>query len=852
MAGSGGVGALTVFLGLDSTDYTEGLTKAQQQAKNFADSIKAIAIGEAFGEAIAEGAKQAFEALKELTVGALEAADQLNNLSKNAGVSITALGGIAFAASKTGGSLEDTAASIGKLNKSIAEAASDSTTKAAEAFKAIGVSVTTAAGQTKTADQVFAEVADKFATYADGPEKAAIALQLFGKAGAAQIALLDKGGQALQDDIAYYQRYSDVTQETADKASAFNETLININLINKSFGQIIISELLPGLQKLANAYLDVKEHSTLFQTASDGLRIVFETLVVIGSEVGFVFKEIGEAIGAVAAGAVALANRDFSGVKTIFKAYNDQAQEARKSLDEFQQSFIKPATPVDGGTNLFAGQTPAKPAAPKLPGKDARDNAAAILKAQLEGQIKLIDDFAKSQQSELDYANQLAAVEYSKGNESLQAYFDQQASIRKQALDVQLDAIAKDIAAEQAFVAKTTKPADAAASIQKIALYRQQASEITIKAANEDAVALAKNAVAAQQLADSYANLRATVLAGADNTFAAQTIKNTLAVEAFRKVVTEAGGDQSLVTVYAKQLKDLAALTDAQKQYNDFLTKQSTVEANIYADAALGGKSDLDTLAAVRDAREAAISQLQTMVDKYQALAAAGGAGSDAAQKFADTLTLSLKKAQAEIDPLAKAINNSLEDSFSNAFSGFLAGTKSAKDAFRDFANSVISNIDDIAAKNLAQSIFGTGSGGAGGGLSSLFSYLKYGTTQNTQGTPGTAPDVSNVVYTPNALGLDYVPYDGYKATLHQGERVQTAREAAAGNRAPIVNITNNTPGQVSTSTNADGSLQVVIDQAVKESTARQQADFASGTGPSAQAARARFGFGPGNLAKRG
>jgi hypothetical protein len=29
-----------------------------------------------------------------------------------------------------------------------------------------------------------------------------------------------------------------------------------------------------------------------------------------------------------------------------------------------------------------------------------------------------------------------------------------------------------------------------------------------------------------------------------------------------------------------------------------------------------------------------------------------------------------------------------------------------------------------------------------------------------------------------HANGLDYVPFDGYRATLHQGERVQTAAQA--------------------------------------------------------------------------
>ena len=38
-------------------------------------------------------------------------------------------------------------------------------------------------------------------------------------------------------------------------------------------------------------------------------------------------------------------------------------------------------------------------------------------------------------------------------------------------------------------------------------------------------------------------------------------------------------------------------------------------------------------------------------------------------------------------------------------------------------------------------------------------------------------------VYTPNAQGLDYVPYDGYLAQLHEGERV-LSRAAARASRA--------------------------------------------------------------------
>lgn len=44
----------------------------------------------------------------------------------------------------------------------------------------------------------------------------------------------------------------------------------------------------------------------------------------------------------------------------------------------------------------------------------------------------------------------------------------------------------------------------------------------------------------------------------------------------------------------------------------------------------------------------------------------------------------------------------------------------------------------------------------------------------------------------PQAVGIDYVPYDNFPALLHQGERVQTAVEARSERRSPATTITGN------------------------------------------------------------
>lgn len=842
---AGGIGALTVSIGLDAAQFTDGLSKAQQQAKQFSDTItkQAAAIGVALAGAFSA------VAFVDLVKGAIDAADHLNDLSKKTGIAVDTLGGIGFAASQAGGDLESATAATGKLNKSLAEAAAGNV-EAGAAFKALGIAVKDSSGQTRDAGSVLVDVAAKFSQYADGPEKSALALKIFGKAGADMIPVLDDGAASLQANIAYFQRYSGVTKEVAEQADAFNDTLGKVNLINKSLGTTIAAETLPVLQQLADAYLAAKENSTLFTTAAGAVRVVLETVAVVGRTVIDTFAGIGDTIGAAAAGLAAIARGEFEQAHQIKIAYDEASEARRKAGDEFNKKILGPKDTLDGGTNLFAGQTPKKPPAPGLPDTTAAANASAILKKQLDGQIKLIQDFAKSQADALQFVNAYAEAEYEQGLSSQKAFFDSQSANRAAALANQLKDIDAEIAAQRKFASnKVASPTDRVAAEEKIKLLTKQRSDVVQKAANDDSLALLKNAAAVQQLQDRYNDFLGTLAQGAGNDAAAANIRIGQQVRDAATLLIQAGQDPSAAAALGVQLKGISDLAIAQKDYAKLLQASASIEAQVFLDAQAGGKGELETLAAVRDARQGQIEQLRQAAEAARALADA--VGSDEAKKFADDLALAFKKAAAEIDPLAAKFNSLFEDSFSNAFTSFITGTKSAKDAFKDFAASVISEIANIAAKNLAKQIFGDvgGSSGLGGILSSLFGLGSFTNPGVTQGSGAIVPSG-----TPLASGTNYVPYDGFKATLHKGEAVVPAKyNATAGGRGGgDVFITNNAPAQVSTSRDSNGQLQIVIDAAVDQAHTRVASDLASGTGIASQGLKNRFGVGSGNLPKRG
>lgn len=652
-----------------------------------------------------------------LVKSTIDAADHLNDLSKKTGVAVETLGGVGFAASQAGGDLETVTAAFVKLDRSIADALGGNQQAIAD-FKDLGISLKDL--QTLTPDQIFAKLADGFQGTEEGALKTAQATRVLGKAGADQLALLDDGGEALLKNIEYYKKYSGVTEETAKKADEFNDTLGKIKLLSGAFAQTLTSELLPTLQSLADLWLTNKEQAGGFRQSASDIVTLFKALAVAAYFAAKTFVVTGDQIGALVAKANALAHLDFDAFDRIGKEASANLNQARKDFDSFYSALY------DGNKKI--DQLDDSPKPPKKRGGGKIDDAAAkeaasALKKQLDGQIKLIEDFAKAQANALQGGNQYLEQAYSEGLLSQKDFFNQQKNIRDQALQDQLTAIDKEIAAQQAFIRNPlSKPADRVAAEEKIKLAVQQRAEAVTQASQTEILAQQANQHAAELLGQAYEGLKAQVLSLAGNDLGAAQIRIAQQFKQAQDLITQAGGDPAV----ANRLKDLLTLqaqaAQQQKDYAKLLHDTQLIEQNIYLDAQKNGAGELGTLAAIRDARTVAIQQLREQAAAAAQLAAASGTDQDK-QRAADLAT-AVKTAESQIDPLAKKINSDLSDAFQQPFKDFVKGTESAKDAFKNFVDNIASMALDLAAKDIASSIFGTGSGqgSAGGFLSGLFS----------------------------------------------------------------------------------------------------------------------------------
>jgi phage-related protein len=175
----------------------------------------------------------------------IEAGDKFNDLSQRTGVSVESLAKFNKAAATSGTDIDAVAKSLSRLSKGLYETATTSKGATADALNALGISAKDAAGNLKSADQVTLEIANKFKAMPDGVEKTALAMQLFGKAGAEMIPMLNEGGAAIESLSVK------MTTAFAQKADEYNDKLATLGGKVGGLAAGITVALLPALDAVA-------------------------------------------------------------------------------------------------------------------------------------------------------------------------------------------------------------------------------------------------------------------------------------------------------------------------------------------------------------------------------------------------------------------------------------------------------------------------------------------------------------------------------------------------------------------------------------------------------------------------
>lgn len=253
-----GIGEVEASLVVNTAKWREGWHNASAISDSEMDRIQKRVehTGKVIGTALGAAFVGAVTGITALTVSAINAADSMNNLSQKIGVSVEKLSTLNLIANQSGSNIDGIGNALARLAKN-ASSAAQGIGAPKKAFDALGISVLDAQGKMKSTGDLLGEVSGKFAGYADGTNKTALAMALFGKAGKDLIPTLNAIGEGTQDAEKYVKSFgATVSSDIAKQASAFSAKLETIKLAFSGFGNTIASRVLPALNELADRFLD--------------------------------------------------------------------------------------------------------------------------------------------------------------------------------------------------------------------------------------------------------------------------------------------------------------------------------------------------------------------------------------------------------------------------------------------------------------------------------------------------------------------------------------------------------------------------------------------------------------------
>lgn len=251
---------------IDGIDKVSG--KAEGASKFLAGLGGAVAVGAAAATAAVAGVATGLTAA---SVSAAAYADEILTTATNTNISTEALQAYKYAAELTDVSFETFVKSQGKFTKSMADSARTGTGPAAEAFAALGLSVTDANGDLVDSTQLYWQAIDALANVSNETERTALAQQLFGKSGAEMNSLIAVGSEGFAELAAQAQAAGAIMSgEQLAALGAFDDKLQAMTSTVDAAKNALGLTLLPVLDELAGSGTSALGTFTSGLLAADG------------------------------------------------------------------------------------------------------------------------------------------------------------------------------------------------------------------------------------------------------------------------------------------------------------------------------------------------------------------------------------------------------------------------------------------------------------------------------------------------------------------------------------------------------------------------------------------------------
>lgn len=396
------VGTLTIEMAANVVRIQQDMDRIRQTVDGTMAKVQKAAsmAGAALG---ALGIAMSVDAFARWIKGAINMADQANEMSQKIGVAVKDLGGLQLAFQQGGVDADGMQKALAKLSVGILDGNT--------ALKAMGIATRNADGSLMSTRDVIAQVADQFAGYQDGVAKTALAVELFGRSGADLIPVLNGGSAAFAEFDDWAKRLGiTLSEETAQAADKFNDTLELLQMGSQGIAMGIAAGLLPTLQSLAGEFLTIMSDGQNLQVVIDLLAGSLKVLATGAIATLATFRSLSEFGQSVSAKIAAVMNGDMEAAKRIGEGFERANTEIwSKAGDSIDRIWNQTGNSAVAAMASMAAAS--KKAAPEI-GKASEEAAKAAKKQrdEYEKAVKAADDLVDAIRFETD-AQKMSNVE---------------------------------------------------------------------------------------------------------------------------------------------------------------------------------------------------------------------------------------------------------------------------------------------------------------------------------------------------------------------------------------------------------------------------------------------------------
>lgn len=182
------------------------------------------------------------------------AGEEALKMSQKLGISTVEFGRLSHAAHMADIDSSSFGTAMRFLSKNLVSA-SEGSKQTAKSFSELGIPLRNNDGKLKSSNQLLLEVADRFKKLEPGPKKTAMAMELFGRAGADMIPLLNKGSEAIKGMGDEAEALGLTFTETEAKLSDdFNDSLKETQAIFTGIRNTIGKQLIPVVMELVKEF----------------------------------------------------------------------------------------------------------------------------------------------------------------------------------------------------------------------------------------------------------------------------------------------------------------------------------------------------------------------------------------------------------------------------------------------------------------------------------------------------------------------------------------------------------------------------------------------------------------------